>query len=340
MPVRDAGPYLDAAIESILAQTFGDFEFIIRDDGSRDGSTEALRRWAARDSRIRLFEDGHALGPAASSNWVVRQAAAPLVARMDADDVSHPERLQRQLAVLEAAPDACLVASLWEGIDPHGRRVRPRDRWRLTRPGPFAPFPHGSIMFRREAFERAGGYRAECNYWEDADLYLRLAELGPLLVLPEPLYFHRSSVLSTRLVSPPEQVERAVDKMYRTLSGAPTAGGGERRRILPRVYVSLGSTRLWAGDRTAMLARLWRRGELGWNAHSLAVLAWALWGAVSPRSLRFALTLLIRARDHSVRNRYRDGEPCAWRPTLDAAAAAAAAEAPPQGSVSEVNSAA
>lgn len=319
MPVRDAGPYLDSAVASILDQSFADFEFVIRDDGSRDGSTEKLRRWAALDPRIRLFEGASALGPAASSNWVVRHSSAPIVARMDADDISHPQRLQRQLAALEADGGACLVASLWEGIDPDGVKVRPRDRWRLTRAGPFAPFPHGSIMFRRQAFDRVGGYRAECNYWEDADLYLRLCEVGRLLVLPEPLYLHRSSLLSTRLASSPERVEQAVDRMYRTLSGEVETDSGTTRRILPRVFVSLGSTRLWAGERTGMFARLWRRGELGWNLHSLAVLGWAAWGGLAPRSLRFALTLLIRARDHSVRRRFRDGEACAWRPTIGSA---------------------
>ena len=230
MPVRDAGPYLEDCLRSILDQTYQDFDFVIRDDGSVDGSTEILRHWAARDPRIRLFIGERSLGPAESANWVMRRTEATYVARMDADDIAHPDRLRRQLAVFDSCPDACLVGTLCEGIDANGRRVRPRDRWRLTRPGPFAPFPHGSIMVRRDAFERAGGYRSECNFWEDADLYFRLAGQGRLLILPNSLYLHRASGLSTRLVSPPGEVERAVDNFYRTMAGQGGAGAVARRR--------------------------------------------------------------------------------------------------------------
>ena len=96
MPVRDAGPYLEASLRSILDQSFTDFELVIRDDGSVDGSTEILRDWAARDPRIRLHIGERPLGPAESSNWVVRHSTAPFVARMDADDISHPDRLRRR----------------------------------------------------------------------------------------------------------------------------------------------------------------------------------------------------------------------------------------------------
>jgi GT2 family glycosyltransferase len=322
MPVRDAGPYLDASMESILGQSFGDFEFVIRDDGSVDGSTDRLRDWAKRDRRIRLHIGEGPLGPAESSNFVVRHSRAPIVARMDADDLSHPERLGRQFAALEGESAAVLIGTLWEGIDRRGRKVRPRDRSRLVRPGPFAPFPHGSIMFRRDAFERAGGYRRESNFWEDADLYMRMAAIGKLLVLPEALYLHRASALSTRLTSSSEQVERAVERMYKTLElgeEAPLAATG---KILPKVFVSLGSTRLWAGSSPAVLGPLWRRADLRPDFRSLAILAWAMWGAASPRSLRFALRTLIRLRDRWVRDRVVGGEPVEWRPVLAAPAAA------------------
>src|SRR3954471_2803022 len=100
MPVHNAMPFLDVAVESILGQTFRDFEFVILDDASTDGSTQRLREWAARDGRIRLLEEKHNLGPALSSERVARAARAPIVARMDADDVSHPKRLEEQLDVL------------------------------------------------------------------------------------------------------------------------------------------------------------------------------------------------------------------------------------------------
>lgn len=319
MPVRDAGPYLDESVGSILGQTYGDFDFIIRDDGSVDGSTAKLRAWAERDRRIRLFVGDRALGPAGSSNWVVEKTTTPLVARMDADDVAHPDRLRRQLAALEADPDACLAATLWEGIDEDGNRVRHRDRWALSRTGPFAPFPHGSIMFRRRAFEEIGGYRVDCDFWEDADLYVRMARHGRLLVLPDALYLHRASRLSTRLVSPCAKVERAMDRMYRSLEGEGDPGlDADVGPILPKVYLALGSTRLWAGQPPAVLGRLWRSGGLRSDRLSLAILLWAIWSAASPRSLRVFLRSLIRLRDLAVRGRFRDGDPVAWCPIVRA----------------------
>jgi glycosyltransferase involved in cell wall biosynthesis len=295
MPVRDVEPYLDQAISSIVGQSFGAFEFVIRDDGSRDGTRDILRKWRDRDSRIRLFESDASLGPAGSANWVVEQARGEIIARMDGDDIAHPDRLRLQMEALTAHPEACLVGTLWEGIDDRGRRVRPRDRWPLANQGPFPPFPHGSIMFRREAFDRVGGYRLEAEFWEDLDLYQRLSEVGSLMVLPAALYQHRASVLSTRLTSQRDRVEASVDRMYRKMTGAlPAAAEGKH---LPRVFVSLGSTRLWAGLRTRTLRRLLSRAALRWDKESAAILVWAAWGAASPRTLRFVLALLIRLRD-------------------------------------------
>ena len=259
-----------------------------------------------------MFEGKQPLGPAESSNFVVAHARADIVARMDGDDIAHPDRLRRQLEALERDPEACLVGTLWEGIDEKGRRVRPRDRWRLTRPSPFAPFAHGSIMFRRAAFERVGGYRAEADFWEDLDLYRRLARVGALLVLPEALYQHRASALSTRLTSQRDAVEASVDRMYRQAAGLGTVD--RRARLLPRVFVSLGSTRIWAGRRPHMFRRLLRRADLRLDPESTAILAWAAWGAVSPRSLRFCLGASVAWRDWRVRRQFADPAPWRWVP--------------------------
>ena len=167
---------------------------------------------------------------------------------MDGDDVAHPDRLRRQVDALDRHPEACLVGSLFEGIDEQGRRVRPRDRSRLAAPTLFAPFPHGSIMFRREAFEAAGGYRTAADFWEDLDLYRRMGSLGDLIVLPSALYRHRSSPLSTRLTSSRPVVESAIDRMYRRAAGEGPRPRGVRG-LKPEVWLSLGSTLLWAGRR-------------------------------------------------------------------------------------------
>src|SRR5215475_7954931 len=94
MPVYNALSFLDDSISSILGQTLGDFEFVILDDASTDGSTERLREWAARDRRIQIYESKQRLGLSACSNAVVREARASIVARMDADATAHPDRLR------------------------------------------------------------------------------------------------------------------------------------------------------------------------------------------------------------------------------------------------------
>src|SRR4051812_13818287 len=100
MTVRNLAPYVRESVESILAQSFRDFEFIIRDDGSDDGTTEILRSLQGRDPRISLQLGTVGLGPSASSNAVLAGAKGALVARMDGDDWSHPDRLRRQVEVL------------------------------------------------------------------------------------------------------------------------------------------------------------------------------------------------------------------------------------------------
>lgn len=317
MPVRNLAPYVGASIASILAQSFRDFEFLILDDGSTDGTTEILRDWAARDSRIRLYEGQGCLGPAGSSNFVVGQARAPLVARMDGDDISHPERLSSQVAALRESPHACLVASLWEGIDEHGRRVRPRDRASLERLSPFAPFPHGSIMFRRNAFDACGGYRPQADFWEDLDLYGRMSTYGELLVLPASLYQHRASPLSTRLTSARGEVERSVDRMFRQALQRPAAGDAAgAHKLLPHVFVSLGSTLVWAGRRPNMFRRMLTHGEMQPNFGTAAALAWALWGAISPRTLRLCLAQMVARRDRRAGRRTDGMAIFSWTPTI------------------------
>src|SRR5438270_1367265 len=220
MPVHNAMPYLNIAVKSILDQTFQDFEFVILDDASNDGSTQQLRDWAEHDPRIRLIEEQRRLGPALSSERVARAATAPIVARMDADDVSHPNRLGEELAVFARYPDTGIVACLCDFVDTRGRKLRGSERWRLTRRSPLVPFAHGAMMYRREVFEIAGGYRRECEYWEDQDLVTRMAMLAPVMVIPRALYQVRFSATSTRAASEPAALERAVDVMYRSTDRA------------------------------------------------------------------------------------------------------------------------
>jgi glycosyltransferase involved in cell wall biosynthesis len=324
MPVHNAAPYLDASIRSILGQTFKDFEFVILDDGSTDESNRILREWAQRDERIRLFENRRTLGLVGSSNRVVAEARAPLLARMDADDISQPSRLERQWRVLSERPDVALVGTLWEGIDGRGRGVRPRDRWRLVKRSLFAPFPHGSIMFRRERFDEVGGYREACVYWEDFDLYLRMADRGRIVVLPDTLYSYRFHSGSTTQASADERIEHAVNLMYHCVAERragrdytallhPGNASHIRQHRAPRTFFSLGSPRLWSGHPPAMLGPLLKRGSLGLNRATLQTFVWAMWGTLSPASLRYFLRGLVRVRDRAASRFIKDGRPYEWR---------------------------
>jgi glycosyltransferase involved in cell wall biosynthesis len=324
MPVRNAAPYVDASIESILGQTFTDFELVVLDDGSTDGSGKLIHAWAGRDPRIRLVSVSRRLGLVGSANRVVREARAPVCARMDADDISCPTRLEVQWETLQTNPDASLVGTLWEGIDAAGRWVRPRDRWRLVRRSAFAPFAHGSIMFRREIFEAVGGYRDACVYWEDLDLYHRMATRGRLLVLPAALYcyrFHTTSTLGREIRT---DEERAAELMlhclairrtgadYTPLLAAP-ADAPRRPGLSPQTLYLLAARRLWAGHGPGILRQLPavrpRRLDLPW----LGLLALATAGDLAPRAVRSALYWFIRLRDALAGAAIRDGRPIEWR---------------------------
>jgi glycosyltransferase involved in cell wall biosynthesis len=321
MPVRNAIPYLDRAIESILGQTCRNFEFVILNDCSDDESGGVIREWSRRDKRIRVVEGRSSLGPVGSSNLVVAQSQAPIVARMDADDVAAPDRLQLQLDMLERHHDAVLVGSLWEGIDRRGRVVREADLSALFSNACAAPFAHGSIMFRRDAFEKAGRYRPAAQYWEDLDLYLRMARQGRILVIPRPLYQHRFSETTPRPTPRRRHVEEAVDLMFRCRAAyqagesydpLPRQPSGTNR-LHPYVFLSLGFIQLWSGSRPRTVRRLLHRGSLGMNAPTVKALIWAIWADISPLSLRALMRVLLSRRNRRAIAQLGTAALCEWR---------------------------
>ncbi len=198
MSVYNAAPFLAQAIESILAQTLGDFEFLIVNDGSSDGSAEIIEAYAARDSRIRPIHQANR-GLVASLNRMIGEARAPLIARMDGDDISRPERFARQVAFLDANPDFGVVGTLTVNIDEAGN-----ESWlNADQPTSWDGFLdalkdkpllcHPSTMIRTEMLRAAGGYRAAFKHCEDYDLWLRLSERTKLTSLPDRLLLYRYS---------------------------------------------------------------------------------------------------------------------------------------------------
>jgi glycosyltransferase involved in cell wall biosynthesis len=322
MPVYNAMPHLDEAVESILGQSFGDFEFIILDDASTDGSGERIKDWAAHDPRIRTLSAKSNLGPVGSSNMVARAARAELVARMDADDVSYPDRLHQQMEVLREHPKAGAVGTLCDVIDASGAILRRSDPWRISRRSPFVPFAHGAMMYRRSQFERIGGYRDECAFWEDQDLVVRIAGLADVLVIPHSLYRIRAWTSSTRRASDPERLERAIDRMYAATDRLRDDGryqlrvdtGASPAKVDPRVFVSLGSGSLWAGEKPRLFRRLIDRGRLAFDFRTASALAWTAWASVSPGTLRGFLRLLLVVRKAFAAAKIDPTEPVVWTP--------------------------
>ena len=201
LPVRDAGPDLDGCIASLLRQTLSDFEVVAVDDGSVDGSGGELDAWARSDSRVTVLHRPPE-GLVAALNAGLERCRASLVARMDADDICHPRRLELQAALLEARPElgaaSCLVRHVpWHGV---GEGFRIYEAWlnALATPAAIArerfiesPVAHPSAIVRRELYEGCGGYR-DFDGPEDYDLWLRLLEAGVQIAKVERhLYFWR-----------------------------------------------------------------------------------------------------------------------------------------------------
>lgn len=196
MSVFNGAPFLREAVESILCQTFGDFEFIIINDGSSDGSAEILHRYAGEDSRIVLIERENK-GLIASLNEGLSCARAPLIARMDADDIALPERLALQKAYMDDHADVSALGGALVLIDEKGRafgkHAYPRrgatlDRHLYERGSPVA---HPAVMMRRDAVLKLGGYRPAYKHAEDYDLWLRLRKTGAIDNLPATILKYR-----------------------------------------------------------------------------------------------------------------------------------------------------
>lgn len=196
MPVYNGEPYLSEAVDSILAQSFADFEFIIVDDGSTDNTWPILQEYAAREPRIVLTRNDANVGLARSLNKGLELAQGEYVARMDADDISLPRRLATQVAFLDEYPDIGVVGSFVQLIDEDGALGAV---WHYpTMPGLLlwslsfhSPLAHPSVVFRRRLVEEVGGYDEALLANQDRDLWHRLSSLTRLSNLPDVLLLYR-----------------------------------------------------------------------------------------------------------------------------------------------------
>lgn len=207
MSVYNGERFLAEAIASVLAQSWCDFEFLLLDDGSSDGSLLIMQRFAALDPRIRVISRGNR-GLIASLNQLLTEAQAPLIARMDADDVCLPERFTRQIGFFAANPQHGVVGSLTDDIDERGQpyEMVPANHpltheaflERIDSRGPL--LAHPTVMYRRDVVLSVGGYHGAFRHCEDYDLWLRLADRTQIANLPERLlrYRHYTGQVSNR----------------------------------------------------------------------------------------------------------------------------------------------
>jgi glycosyltransferase involved in cell wall biosynthesis len=199
MPVYNAERFLREAIDSILIQTFEDFEFIIIDDGSTDGSKDIVRSYI--DPRIRFFENEINLGISETLNKGIKLAACEMIARMDADDVSYPHRLQKQYNYMTQHPN-CALLSTWARVVTEDKRFVRLERYRSKFYYYNLTFEcwmyHPTIMFRKEPVEAVGMY--SMKYSEDYDLFWKLSTAFEIGNLAETLLDYRLSSTSLNTV--------------------------------------------------------------------------------------------------------------------------------------------
>ncbi|MGB8355037.1 MAG: glycosyltransferase [Chthoniobacteraceae bacterium] len=195
MPVFNAAPYLREAVQSVLDQTFRDFELIIVDDGSTDESREIAQ--GIDDGRIRIFYNGENLGAAAAKNLALEKARGEFIAFLDADDVALPHRFEAQCSFLGTHPDVSLVASCVEVIDAegalHGRFLfEEMSSSRLCAKLLFYnPIAQSSVMLRSSCLTGMT-FRSECEPAEDYDLWATLSQTARMVVLEDVLVHYRS----------------------------------------------------------------------------------------------------------------------------------------------------
>jgi glycosyltransferase involved in cell wall biosynthesis len=256
-PVRDGLPYLEGAFESIRAQSFADWEWVVVDDGSIDGTGARLADLARREPRLRLLATpGEGLVPAL--NLGLAAARAPIVARMDADDVAHPERLAAQVAHLAAHPAVLACDTQVELLG--GERnsgMHAYVDWVNGHAGPAAiaadlfvesPLVHPAVCFRTAAVRALGGYRAG-DFPEDYDLWLRIHRAGGALdKVPRVLLAWRDT---------PGRLSR-IDRRYRR--AAFTRLKQEHLLALDGDAIRGPGFAVWGAGRLARPWRQWLRG--------------------------------------------------------------------------------
>jgi len=201
MPVYNAAEYLAASINSIISQTFSDWEMVIVNDGSTDGSLNIANSWTARDQRIRVIDNAENKGQTACLNQGMKHCLGTWIARQDADDLSHPQRFQRQIEYLRNHPETVLLGTQGVLIDGDSLRIGlldvPEDVASVAWCLPFLnPFLHTAVLFHREIVLEDGGYDESYRIAQDYELWTRLAARHTTANIPQRFVSYRHSETS------------------------------------------------------------------------------------------------------------------------------------------------
>ncbi|WP_392437697.1 glycosyltransferase family 2 protein [Cruoricaptor ignavus] len=191
IPFYNADKYLAEAIESVLAQTFKDWTLLLVNDGSTDNSLHIAQRYAEKDDRIKVLSDGENKNLGARLNEIADTAETKFLARMDADDIMHPDKLAKQLAVLESNPNIDVLGTNAYSINEIGEVVGIRNKYNGD--GEIMKvdsFIHPTIMGKSSWF-RNNKYDVNAVRIEDAELWLRTKDYSNFYCLTEPLFYYR-----------------------------------------------------------------------------------------------------------------------------------------------------
>jgi len=322
LPVYDGAELVRGAIDSVLAQTFADFELLVVDDASPDDSVAVVESYG--DPRIRLLRNERNLGQVPTTNRGLHEARGEYVARIDQDDVALPTRLERQVAVLDAELDVAVVGSWVDYVDDRGRIASslrgtiddfPQFLYLLLANA--LPLAHSAVMYRREEVLALGGYDESVALAEDMDLWRRLAlHRREGRVVPEVLLrylVHRGQQSHARGSEQAERNRRSSERFVASFSTAEAAAAAWRLATLdidpPRDASAYTAAldRLLADARThfelderldhlvkAHVARMARRG---WRSDMTSAAELASWaGERIPAATRFAAPLLRGVR--------------------------------------------
>lgn len=198
MSVYNDEKYLAESIDSILNQTYQNFEFIIIDDASTDSSSEILRHYASEDSRIKLIVNTENKGLSYNLAEGVSLVSTPWIARMDGDDIAHQDRLLRQMEYVDNNPNIDIVGSFVIDIDARGKEIElrkvPTSHEKIAKLIWTCPFIHPTVLFRKEAIEQVGSYNKNLRRRQDYELWFRCHKGGlSFHNIDEPLLYYRST---------------------------------------------------------------------------------------------------------------------------------------------------